>query len=271
MHTVPLPRLERVERDGLAIHIDTELERFGVVVAFSERTGGVSTGPYASLNLGSHVGDDPSSVQENRYRFMAACGLDPARMALAVPEQVHGERIAAISQGFSQDELSATDALMTGEEDVALMLCFADCVPVVLVAPGPVVAVVHAGWRGALASLPGKTVSELAKRAGCASESINAYIGPHIGGCCYDVAPDLLLRFQRRFGMILNVENGRLDLSSAVSNSLIDAGVDACRIAHLDVCTAENTNRFFSYRAEDGLTGRHGALACIRSQPLQLS
>lgn len=267
MQSLPMPGLERVERDGLVVHIDTALEDLGIVVGFSERTGGVSIGPYASLNLGSHVGDDLLLVEENRRRFMAACGLDPATVALAVPEQVHGESIGAISAGFSTADLAATDALMTADEDVALMLCFADCVPIVLVAPGPAVAVVHAGWRGALASLPGKSVSELATQVGCAPESINVYVGPHIGGCCYDVAPDLLLRFQRRFGMILNVENGRLDLASAVSNSLIDAGVDACRIAHLDVCTAESTNRFFSYRAEDGLTGRHGALACIRSQP----
>jgi copper oxidase (laccase) domain-containing protein len=132
-----------------------------------------------------------------------------------------------------------------------------------LVAPGPSVAVVHAGWRGALASLPGETVGKLAEVAGCSAGEIVGYVGAHIGACHYEVGPEIMSQFVNTFGTVARAESGGLDLDAVVSASLTSAGVDSCNIVRLGICTAEATDRFFSYRAEAGVTGRHAALACI--------
>jgi len=267
------PRLERLSLNGLHIHIDASLRNEGVVVAFTERAGGVSQRPFASLNLAAHVGDDPAAVDLNRSRALHALALGAFRDQLTMADQVHGESITHVASAEvgagayaapgTRAPVPAADALVTGEPGVPLLLCFADCVPVVLVAPGPVVAVVHAGWRGALASLPGKAVLELARTATCSAGMIRAYVGAHIGACNYEIGEEILSQFVIAFGTFARAESGGLDLGRVVSASLTDAGVDPCNIASLGTCTAEATERFFSYRAECGLTGRHGALVCI--------
>jgi polyphenol oxidase len=247
-------------------------EQHGVVVAFSERHGGVSGGPFRSLNLAAHVGDSPGDVDANRAALLRAMGLGADRALLTCAEQVHGsaisfvDRISAGHGAFAENgsgPIEATDALATSLKHVPLMLCFADCVPVVLVAPGPAVAVVHAGWRGALDSLPGKAVAALCSVTGADPREMIAYIGAHIRACHYDVGDEILSQFVNVFGTFARAESRQLDLDAAVTASIESAGVASCNIARLGVCTAEATEHFFSYRAEGGVTGRHAALACI--------
>jgi YfiH family protein len=161
--------------------------------------------------------------------------------------------------------LPRTDALLTCEPDTPLMLFFADCVPIVLVAPGPCVAVVHAGWRGALVGIAERSVLELARAASCYPSEIDAYVGPHIGPCHYEVDERLLSQFVNRYGTCARAESGGLDLGFVVAASLQTAGVDSRSIAGLGTCTAETNDRFYSYRAEAGRTGRHCALASVVS------
>ncbi len=272
------PLLIRRESDGLAWWTDPAASEAGVLVAFSERSGGTSAAPYASLNLGAHVGDDPDAVDRNRAALLRALGLESLVDRLVMAEQVHGERMTVVDaadqgaggrasrrvgEGAWLPPVAATDAVITSERNLPLLMCFADCVPVILAGPGPVVAVVHAGWRGALASLPGSAASALAARAGVTTASLTAWVGPHIGPCHYEVDYEILSQFVNRFGTLSRAESGGLDLGATVRTSLTDAGVPECSIASLGACTAEETDRFFSYRAEGGLTGRHGALACI--------
>jgi purine-nucleoside/S-methyl-5'-thioadenosine phosphorylase / adenosine deaminase len=266
------PTLSRIESALCTYWTDAVLRDEGVLVAFSERAAGTSEAPYASLNLASHVGDDPTRVDENRSRLLAAVGLEPLRARLTMAEQVHGERIgvagdaAAGAGAFAQHgpaPIAATDGLMCTTRQLPVALCFADCVPVVLVAPGPMVAVVHAGWRGALASLPGRAAERLACEGGTDVADMRAYIGAHIRACHYQVDDKVMSHFVNAFGTFARAESGGLDLDAVVSASLERAGVARCNIARLGICTAEATDRFFSYRAEGGMTGRHAALACI--------
>lgn len=268
------PGLERRSCDDIAWWTDPAIEGSGVVVAFSERTGGVSRAPYASLNLAAHVGDEPAAVDENRTLFLDALGLGEMRERLTMANQVHGARIATVGPetsgagAFAQgtpDPLEATDGLVTATPGTPLLLCFADCVPIVLVAPGPTVAVLHAGWRGALARIASKGVAALLDIASCLPDEVTAYVGPHIGSCDYRVDERILSQFVNAFGTFARAESGGLDLGYAVATDLVRSGVPTCRIAVLGECTAERTERFFSYRAEHGSTGRHGALACILS------
>lgn len=267
--------LSRCRATGICWWTDGALlAREGVLVAFSERDGGASRGPYEGLNLAGHVGDDPTVVDRNRTSFLDAVGLGDHRSRLVTADQVHGDRIVTVTdedvgRGSSaaceagRGPVPGTDALICSRQGVPLLLFFADCVPIILVAPGPVVAVVHAGWRGALASLPGSAVIELATKARCGTPEIRAYVGAHVQACHYDVDVKTMSHFVNVFGTVARAESGGLDLGAVVNASLIDSGVDSCNITALGICTAEATDRFYSYRAEAGLTGRHGALVCI--------
>jgi polyphenol oxidase len=270
-----LPSLTVLDSDGVRVHHDAALlERSGIVVGFSERVGGVSHEPYASLNLAAHVGDVPEAVDENRRRLLSVLGIERMRPRLSLAEQVHGEAIADVDGGsagsgaFASDPggrppVAGVDALVTSAVDVPLLLCFADCVPVVLVAEGPIrsVSVVHAGWRGALAALPGKSATDLARTAGCTPSDILAYVGPHIGACHYEVGYDVLSRFLSRFVNMPSAASA-VDLGWVVDASLGEAGVPVENRYHMETCTAESSAAFYSHRTE-GVTGRHGALAAI--------
>lgn len=271
------PRLEPVERDGVAFLTDPWLEHTeGIVVAFSERKGGVSAPPFATLNLAAHVGDAAEAVDENRRRLLGALGLGPWRDLLTTAEQVHGDDVcvvdarAAGSGGFARKggrPVPGADALVTLERGVPLMMLYADCVPVVLVATAPMrgVAVVHAGWRGALAGLPGKVARELGGAAGCGTSDLLAYIGPSVGPCHYAVDEERVSRFVDAFGTIARARGG-LDLGAVVREDLRRVGVRQRMMARVGVCTAHETGRFFSYRAET-VTGRHAAVAAILEDP----
>lgn len=245
-----------------------------VVWGFSERGGGVSATPFGTLNLGSHVGDEPESVDENRNRLLDSAALGYLRHRLVMAEQVHGDRVVVVGEDEAGSGAYATsgpgpvpgcDALVTTVPNTPLLLCFADCVPVVLVAPGPAVGVVHAGWRGALLGIAGTAAGVLAAQAGCSAVEIRAFVGPHVCAHHYNVDEGIMSQFFNAFGTLARAESGGLDLGHVVAASLTQAGVDPCSIASLGTCTAETIDRFFSYRAEAGKTGRHGAFVCIPS------
>jgi len=271
--TVP-PTLERIAAgsNDPVVHTDLELAaKHRIVVAFSERSGGVGRPPYDTLNLAGHVGDDPLAVDENRRRFLDCAGIASLRDRLVTAEQVHGDRVQEIGLADAgrgafvsrlRPPIPATDALVTAETDIPLMLLYADCVPVVLVSSQPrAVAVVHAGWRGALAGLPGKTAASLARRASVQGSALSAYIGPHIASCCYDVDETLLSHFINKFGTIAAVD-GRLDLDAVVRASLRAEGLEDESVVGCGACTLDQNERFFSYRASE-ITGRHAGLAAI--------
>lgn len=239
----------------------------GVTLAFTERTGGVSEGPYASLNLGDACGDDPAAVAENRLRACRAVGAGECAGLLVNPRQVHGDHVVLVGSAdpsalaaARREARSGADAVACTVPGVPVLLCYADCVPVVLVVPGGF-AVVHSGWRGSIARISGKALQALCDLAGTTPSQARAYVGPHIGTSDYEVSQDLLDRFVAEFGPEVDGGSRHLDLGRAVRRALEDAGVPAARIADAGVSTASATDRFFSHRAEGGHTGRHGAIA----------
>jgi copper oxidase (laccase) domain-containing protein len=186
-----VPLLLREERRGIGYLTDPALRGgSGILVAFTERAGGRSLPPYTGLDLAAHVGDDGGAVDENRSALMDALGLDAIRGRLTTADQIHGLTVREVSGATvgmgayaavgGPPPVPAADALFTTATDTPLMLLFADCVPVVLVALGPVrgVAVVHAGWKGALGRLPGKVAAALAAACSASTADILAYVGP---------------------------------------------------------------------------------------------
>lgn len=264
------PSLSRYVESGVTLLGDTRRPN-GVTFAFTERTGGVSKPPYASLNLGSRCGDDPAAVAENRARALAALGAADIADRLVEPRQVHGDAVVVVRSADSDElgrvrELAQTgaDAVVCTAPGVPVLLCFADCVPVVLTAPGGF-AVVHSGWRGTLARIGAKALRVLCEECGCAPADVTAYVGPHVLGEDYEVSPELLASFVGEFGTMVHVAETRsnLDLSAAIRCALEQAGADPARIVDACPSTVSNTDRFYSYRAEGGLCGRHAAIAYL--------
>lgn len=265
--------LKRVVLNDVAFHTDPGLfERSGIRIAFTERTGGVSAGPYGSLNLASHVGDAAEAVDVNRDRLFDALGCSALRSRLITAEQVHGVDVRVMRDSdaghgayaeHGAAPIPATDGLVTTAHNLPLLMLYADCVPVILVAeePVPAVAVVHAGWRGAYGLIVERGVERLTQSAGTDPTRVAAYIGAHIGSCCYSVDATTMSQFANRFDTITAVD-ARLDLRAVVAESLKRAGVRDEAVIGVDACTFDQSDRFFSYRARQR-TGRHGALVMI--------
>ncbi len=248
----------------------------GVTFAFTERAGGVSQAPYTGLNLGDRCGDDPRAVAENRRRALAAIGASECAPRLVSPHQVHGDNVVVVREATGADHARAVyearegaDAVVCCAPDVPVLLCFADCVPVVICAPGGF-AVVHSGWRGTIARIAQKAAGVLVSETGCSSSDLSAYVGPCIGGVDYEVSAQLIRDFIREFGEGVCVgvpERRKLNLSYAVACALTDAGVTRGNLAIAGVSTATATDRFYSYRAENGTCGRHAAIAVMSTKP----
>jgi YfiH family protein len=229
---------------------------------FATRTGGVSEGRFASLNLSFSVGDVRERVEEN-YRRLAAAVNAPLG-ALRTAKQVHGDVVLQAKGGQSSDTLQPqvgeADALFTEQPGDWVGVTSADCVPVLLVDPeGKRVAAVHSGWRGTDADISARAVESLAAR-GSRPEKLLVAVGPAIQQCCYVVSPELARHFAERFGPDVVVARGdefRLDLSRAVVLTLRRVGVKVANMDVLQECTACDSARFFSHRRDTGRTGRH--------------
>jgi len=222
-------------------------------VAFSTREGGVSEGPYASLNLGRATADEPERVNENRRRLCAEVGAEPD--ALAMNYQHHSADVLRARAG-SRDEHG--DGIWTDERGLPVLALAADCLPIALARANgsqPALALLHAGWRGLLEGIVPAGVSALG------GGTVAAAIGPAIGPCCYEVGEDVAGRFRRAFGVGL-YRDGRLDLWTAAERALRAAG--CARVDRVDLCTACSPERFFSHRRDEGITGRQGVIGRIR-------
>ena len=270
---LPLPVLSFSREESVPFITDDALaSSVGVYMGFSSRAGGVSEAPFDTLNLGSMVHDNSAAVAQNRARVLAALNSEDA--ALVVPLQVHGTDIVEIPR---QEDVAAAqkraeegaDALLVQAPNVCALLCFADCVPVIVVSPTGHFAVVHAGWRGAVAGIVGKAVRALARadapllecsEVQCCAQ-FNMYIGPCIHAECFEVSREVSAQFEQRFGASCLADERHVDLPCAVSLDARAAGMVPERIADCGVCTMCNHEQFFSYRASNGTCGRHGAFA----------
>lgn len=223
----------------------------------TDRSGGVSDGPYDSLNLGNHVGDDPAHVAANRARVAAGIGLSPADLRFM--NQVHGSRVAHVGRE-PDGRAPEADALVTQDKGIALVVLVADCVPVLLRSPDAI-AVAHAGRRGVVAGVVTAAVAALGE-LGVAPDNIAATVGPAICGACYEVPAALQDEVCERVPAARSTTRQGtrgLDLRAGVVAQLREAAVESIDVSPW--CTAEHTD-LFSYR-RDGVSGRFAALAWL--------
>lgn len=264
-------RLERA--DGLEVLRWTALDAAGVDALVTTRHGGVSRGPYRSLNLALHVGDDPAAVAENRRRAAAALGAPLGDLVFA--EQVHGSRatvVTAADRGRGVAEpagaVPSTDALVTAEAGPVLVTLVADCVPMVLVDPtARVLSTVHAGWRGTAARVAEAAVVAMTG-AGADPAQMVAALGPAISPAAYRVGDEVAHALVEGVGDCTGVlspsgDGGWLaDLWEANRRVLVAAGVPDGAISVAGVPTGDH-GPFYSDRAERPC-GRFGLLARLR-------
>jgi YfiH family protein len=276
-------RLSR--RGGLAVLEALPLARISWLVhGFSTRLGGASRQDgKRMLNLGYVEWDERNLVSENRRRFVRALGAE--EMKFAALRQFHSS-LVRIFQRAPAERLKG-DALVTRSRGLLLTVQTADCVPILLVDTRKhVAAAIHAGWRGTAARVAQKTVGDLRMHFGTRPEDVVAAIGPSIGGCCYEVGPNVAQEFGCQFAQAAEWFEGPfaalstgdeptpflwlqfdppghdrpkrvlLDLPAANRWQLEAAGVPANRIYSCGVCTACRVDWLFSYRREGLRSGR---------------
>jgi len=232
----------------------------GVSVAFTSRRGGVSDGPFRSLNLGALTADAAANVAENRRRAVAGSGGDPAAATMAW--QVHGADVREVDERpapgrFLEPGAEAfpkSDGLVTSLAGRPMMLLTADCLPIAIAREdGHRLAVLHAGWRGLVAGIAERGAEAVRGRA-------TAAVGPGAGPCCYAVGDDVAGVLRDHFGEDV-VRHGRADLWLAARRALEAAGVTDVEVAgECSICDGE---RYFSHRRDRGTTGRQGVVGAL--------
>jgi polyphenol oxidase len=226
----------------------------GARALFTTRRGGVSTGPYAWLNLGLFTDDEPARVHANRDRLAVLVGV--ARGRFQQGRQVHGTQVRALSAPPDpHEEPAPADGQATSVPGVAPIVLVADCLPIALAARGAV-AMVHAGWRGLAGGVMAEGVR--AMRALGGSGPMVAAIGPGAGGCCYEVGDEVRAVFAAHGDEVRNGRN--LDLKAIARRELQAAGVAA--VHDVGICTlCAEPGLFYSHRRDGGVTGRQAGVA----------
>ena len=240
---------------------------------FTTRLGGVSTGQFASLNIGLHQGEKAENVEKNLQILADAIGFDPKKLILT--RQVHTDIVRVVTAedylGIDHHVYPACDGLITATPGVALKVFTADCTPILLHDPVTgAVGAVHAGWRGTAMDIAGKAVAAMCREFGCKSDDIRAAIGPNIGVCCFETGPEVPEEMVKTFGC--GVENfirsaGEkyyVNLKEINRYALQRAGV--CHIAVSDTCTSCENQRFWSHRVTQGKRGSQGAIIVCKER-----
>ena len=234
----------------------------GVASLMSTRSGGGSVAPWDSMNLGLAVGDDPQQVALNRARFERALGAAPVFM-----KQVHGTRVLTLTYEHLALPAQEADACITTEPGLACTVQVADCLPVLLAAPGAVGAA-HAGWRGLAGGVIDATVRSLCEAAACEPAELECWLGACIGPDTFEVGADVLegfgvlptaadpLRFRPlpHGKWLANLPLLARDRLAALGVNTVSGGI---------WCTVQERSRFFSFR-RDGVTGRMAAAIWLR-------
>jgi len=236
------------------------LPRDGFTHGFPERTGGVSTGLRASLNLGMRWGDDRENVEHNRRLVAAEAGYDPAQ--LQVMRHVHGTNVWTVGEPLADG--AEFDGLVCDRVGPVLGAFAADCIPLLFAEPDArICGAAHAGWRGTVAGVARNVVERMAA-LGARPERIRVALGPSIGPCCFEVGPEVTGAFRAALGepagmIVAGPRKDHIDLRVATRAVVERAGVAADHIDDRPPCTQCETERFFSYRRDGQAGGVHMA------------
>lgn len=246
----------RNEYNDLVYYTSGAIENLGFIKHFfSTRIGGNSTGDYNTLNLGIYTDDANENVNYNLNKVFKAAKMNFNKKVYLY--QQHSS-VFHIANGSNYKHLIGIDgdALITTCNNIPIGIFTADCVPIIIVDKiNKITAVVHAGWKGTDRKIVKNVVLHMVSKMGTDPLNIIAAIGPSIGSCCFEVGPDVASKF---YYVEKRHDKYYVDLWKENIKQLNECGVSFENISCSDICTACNTNTFFSYRAEHGKTGRMG-------------
>lgn len=266
------PMLQRsVAGNGVVSYVSPLLRECGVPHAFSTRLGGVSAGPFASLNLGNPNGcpvqDEPANINTNYQRLLQAVGCASHRLLRV--HQVHGRAVVVVDNGFCNS--AQADALVSRQPNAVVSVRVADCAPILIASSdGRTVAAVHAGWRGVVANVLGAAIDAMLRTdAHLRPADLVLAIGPCISLEAMEVGPEVLAEFEQAFGPGAPIRRrgdgkGHVDMRAALRLAALQAGLPSGQIDSRDLCTHLREDEFFSHRREGGVTGRMAALIAPR-------
>lgn len=239
--------------DELRVYRSAVLPSAGFVHGFPERTGGVSTGLRASLNVGAKWGDEPANVAENLRRVAAHAGYDPAE--LLIMRHNHGTAVWTVGEPM----LAEFDGMVCDRPGPVLSALAADCIPMLFADPAArVCGAAHSGWRGTVGRIADNMIKSLAA-LGAEPADIRVALGPSIGPCCFEVGPEVSAAFRTAFGerpgmIVAGPRREHIDLRVVTRHVLEEAGVLPEHIDSAPPCTRCTPERFYSYR-RDGKEG----------------
>jgi YfiH family protein len=238
--------------------------------AISSRVGGISEGPYASLNLGKMSGDALGKVSENRRLFGEAVGF-PTPYSVKLE---HGAEVVEVVLAEEQPSPPSADGCVTNCIGVPLTVTTADCVSILFHDPvRGAIGAAHAGWKGVLLGVAPATVRRMVELYGCSPGDLRVAVGPAIQACCFEVDQEVAGQFRERFPNVSGSElvapragkegKWQIDLHGALQRSLLAEGVRAEHLKRTEMCTSCQPQDFFSYRRDGGRTGRMAAAICL--------
>lgn len=254
----------KLVRKGKTSYLQPNALYAGLTAGFSTRNGGVSRPPYHSLNLGTNTDDLKAHVEGNRSTFVRAFDL-PLHQLLTV-KQVHGQDLLLVDEpnlDLSHFARVEVDAIVTNQPGIMIGILTADCYPLLLWnKQQTAIAAIHIGWRGAAGGLIHKTIKAMTAHFDCAPEDLGAAIGPGIGADKYEVDRPVRDAFRQGSGFWNEISretrlgHWHLNLARSCRLQLEQAGLTPDAIEEAGHCTVSQAEMFFSYRRDDGKTGR---------------
>lgn len=256
------------EKKGIKLlRFDSFKGQAGVECCVSTRAGGVSSAPFAGLNLGAWTGDNPENVGKNLDLFCAAFGADPGK--LTIMRQRHTANVSVLEAGGGPPAEN-TDALVTAAAGVPLLAHSADCALTVFYdSRHRALAVAHSGWRGGLLNIYSSVLNVMRLRFGTVPENITAGVSPMISADHFPVRGDFLEKLQEFYPgeegrKFLTLREGRhhFSLRELLKHQLAALGVKKYEFMHL--CTYAEKELFYSRRRDGDTTGRFGLMAMLK-------
>lgn len=235
-----------------------------IVHCFTTREGGVSQGPFESMNIGFKTGDSNENVKKNIEIMAERLGIDVRD--IVETNQTHTNNIKYVTEEhknrvFREAAFKDVDGIYTDKRNLALMSFHADCTPVFYYDPvKKVIAIVHAGWRGTLKNITGKMVNELVDKFSSDPEDVITAIGPSLGQCCFEVdkdVADLFLNENEEFKYFMEIKDPKYHFNLWEMNKylLMKEGIKEENIELSGICTKCSNDMFFSHRGQGGKRG----------------
>ncbi|MDP2892585.1 MAG: peptidoglycan editing factor PgeF [Bacillota bacterium] len=265
---------ERFESRGVTLLRVPAFEKTGIVShCFTTRKGGVSKGPFDSLNLSWKRYSAIEEIAKNYAIAAQAIGVDPGNLVLA--NSVHGDDILRVDEadrgrGLREAPCPPADALVTNARNVALSTMHADCFPVFIVDTGSrAIALCHSGWKGTVSKIASKAVRRMSEEFGTQPAGCLAAIGPGIQPCCFEVDENVANEFMSAYPAlecVQHVKNSkyRVNIQACCLVQLLESGIPAKNITVSGLCTSCDADLFFSYRREKGETGAMASIIEIK-------